>query len=91
MRKVDAGAVGIAGWAGECPDGYLDLVRQDIPDKAKKLVRDINAKRRAKYQKTAKRTGATLKSVEVTSGAKLIERALPGELIKTPAGEWVKK
>jgi uncharacterized protein YdbL (DUF1318 family) len=91
MRSRNLASLKKAGWVGECPDGYLDLVKEDVPDKARKIVRNINRNRQEKYQKLAKKQDTTLKLIETTNGKKLIEQALPGELIKSPTGEWERK
>ncbi len=80
-----------AGWVGERPDGYLGLVKPDTPDDIKKLVQDINAKRRERYLEIAKKNGTKLEAVHVIVGAKLIKRAQPSDYIMNSAGKWIKK
>ncbi len=80
-----------AGWIGERPDGYLGLVKSDTPDDIKKLVQNINAKRRERYLEIAKKNGTKLESIQVIVGAKLIKRAQPSEYIMNRAGKWSKK
>lgn len=78
------------GLVGERPDGYIGAVvkgRADIDA----LVRDINAKRRAKYEAIAAKRGTSLADVERYVGQKLITRAAPGEYVMTPGGQWVRK
>ncbi len=80
-----------AGWVGERPDGYLGLVKPDAPDNIKKLVQDINEKRRERYLEIAKKNGTKLESIQVIVGAKLIKRARPSDYIMNSAGKWIKK
>ena len=80
-----------AGWVGERHDGYLGLVKPDTPDDIKKLVQDINAKRRERYLEIAKKNGTKLEAVQVIVGAKLIKRAQPSDYIMNSAGKWIKK
>jgi uncharacterized protein YdbL (DUF1318 family) len=80
-----------AEWVGERPDGYLGLIKPNTPDNIKKLVQDINAKRRERYLEIAKKNGTNLKAIQVIVGAKLIKRARPNEYIMNDAGEWIKK
>ena len=80
-----------AGWIGERPNGYLGLVKPDTPNDIKKLVQDINAKRRARYLEIAKKNGTKLEAVQTIVGAKLIKRARPSEYIMNSAGKWIKK
>ena len=80
-----------AGWVGERPNGYLGLVKPDTPNDIKKLVQDINAKRRERYLEIAKKNGTKLEAVKVIVGAKLIKRAQPSDYIMNSAGKWIKK
>ncbi len=80
-----------AGWIGERPDGYLGLVKPDTPDNIKKLVQDINAKRRERYLEIAKKNGTKLEAIQAIVGAKLIKRARPSDYIMNSAGKWIKK
>ena len=80
-----------AGWVGERPDGYLGFVKSGAPANVQNLVRSINSRRRAEYQKIANKNKTSLKSVELIIGAKLIKRAGPGEYVMNAAGKWVKK
>ena len=80
-----------AGWIGERPNGYLGLVKPDTPNNIKKLVQDINAKRRVRYLEIAKKNGTKLEAVQRIVGAKLIKRARPSDYIMNCAGKWIKK
>lgn len=80
-----------AGWIGERPNGYLGLVKPDTPNNIKKLVQDINAKRRARYLEIAKKNGTKLEAIQAIVGAKLIKRARPSDYIMNSAGKWIKK
>ncbi|MGZ9190251.1 MAG: YdbL family protein [Nitrospira sp.] len=81
-----------AGYLGERPDGYVGLVRQDVPDWARQLVNDINAQRRNTYAEVAERTpGASVREVGIIAGRKLIERAPAGHHVMNEQGQWVVK
>ena len=80
-----------AGWIGERPDGYLGLVKPDTPDAIKKLVQEINAKRRERYLDIAKKNGSKLEAIQLIVGAKLIKRARPSDYFMNSAGKWIKK
>ncbi len=45
------------GLIGEQADGYLGLVSQNAPADIKKLVNEVNAKRKAGYQEIAAKAG----------------------------------
>lgn len=81
-----------AGYVGERPDGYVGLVRQDVPDWARQLVNEINAQRRDTYAEVAARTpGASVREVGIIAGAKLLERAPAGHYVMNEQGQWIVK
>ncbi|MFQ5785315.1 MAG: YdbL family protein [Alphaproteobacteria bacterium] len=89
-----AGALGdakAAGYIGERPDGYLGIADPSAPASVKSMVKEINAKRRAKYDSIAKSQGASRKAVEALAGQKLIQRARRGEYVMDASGRWRRK
>ena len=79
------------GMIGEQANGYLGLVRQDVPPDIKALVRDVNAKRKARYQSIAQKQAVPLSEVEKVGGTTAIDRTLSGNYIKDSSGRWRKK
>ena len=79
------------GLIGEQANGYIGLVKQNVPADVKKLVNDVNAKRRAGYQNIAKKQGTSLAEVERVGGNTAIEKTLRGNYIRTASGAWRKK
>jgi len=79
------------GLIGEQANGYIGLVTQNAPADIKKLVDEINAKRKAGYQEIAASQGTSLESVELVGGNKAIEKTLPGNYIRDASGVWRKK
>jgi uncharacterized protein YdbL (DUF1318 family) len=79
------------GWIGEKPDGYLGLVRSDAPADVQALVRDVNGKRRAQYQRIAQQQGAPLSEVEKVGGQTAIEKTRPGHYVMDASGRWRRK
>ena len=69
------------GFIGERADGYLGVVDQSAAGDIKALVREINAKRRAEYERIATANGISRQKVEALSGKKTIA--------KTRAGGWI--
>jgi uncharacterized protein YdbL (DUF1318 family) len=78
------------GLIGERPDGYVEVVGGDASSDLKALAADVNAKRRAAYEKVARQNGAPLADVAKIAGKKLIDGAPPGTYVKID-GAWVKK
>jgi len=79
------------GLIGEQSNGYIGLVQQDVPADVKKLVKDVNAKRKAGYQKIASKQGTSLAEVEKVGGNTAIEKTLRGNYIREAGGSWRKK
>ena len=69
------------GLVGERADGYLGLVVASAPPDVAALVADINAKRKAQYERIAKQNGITIDQVQALAGQKAVE--------KTRAGDWI--
>ena len=78
-----------AGQVGEMPNGYIGVV-QSGPG-VQELVEFVNVRRRARYQEIADKEGAPLAAVEQRAGARLIDRAGPGQYIMNASGAWVRK
>jgi uncharacterized protein YdbL (DUF1318 family) len=79
------------GLIGEQANGYIGLVKQNVPADIKALVNDVNARRKAGYQKISKRENTPLSQVERVGGNTAIEKTLPGNYIRDASGAWRKK
>ena len=77
-----------SGQVGEKMDGYLGIVGNGSPQ-LRRLVNDINIKRRAVYAERAKANNATLEEYAFTAGCQAIARTEPGEKYQGPSGEWL--
>lgn len=76
-----------AGQVGERMDGYLGVVGSG--DAAvRRLVDDLNIKRRETYAERARASGATLEQYAFTTGCLLISRTKAGEKYQAPDGSW---
>jgi uncharacterized protein YdbL (DUF1318 family) len=78
------------GLVGETPSGYLEPVTPSPDSEVRKLVDDINSKRRNQYIEISKKNNTTLAAVEALAGQKAIEKTASGNYIKTQSG-WKKK
>jgi uncharacterized protein len=76
-----------SGKVGEKPDGYLGVVG-GADASVRKLVDDLNIKRRALYAQKAQAANATLEEYALTAGCLAISRTAPGEKYMTPQGTW---
>lgn len=85
---LDLGAAKSKGLVGETTTGYLAAVKASKDVNA--LVSDINGKRKAHYQKIAKKNKISLEAVEVRAGQKAISKTSSGNYVNTGSG-WEKK
>lgn len=89
---MDLDSAKAQGLIGEQQNGYVGLVTTSPSSDLKNLVDDINARRRAAYEKVAAQTaGAKLSDVEKLAAAKLIARTPSGQVVQDADGKWVKK
>jgi len=76
-----------AGQVGEKMDGYLGIVGAATPE-LRKMIDDINIKRKAVYAQKAQAQRATVEEYAFTSGCLLISQTSPGEKYQAPDGSW---
>ncbi len=79
------------GLVGELSTGYLGLVVPDADASVRSLVEEINAKRRAEYERIAKANGLSVSDVEQLAAAKAFEKTRPGNYLKAAGHGWTKK
>ena len=79
-----------SGLVGEQLNGYLGIVDASAGSDVRALVKDINAKRKAKYESIASQNSTSLETVELLAGKKAVEKTQPGNYIQTATG-WKKK
>ena len=75
------------GSIGEKMDGYLGIVGAETAE-LRRLVADINIKRRAVYAERAQANNATLEEYALTAGCQAIAKTEPGEMYQAPDGSW---
>jgi uncharacterized protein YdbL (DUF1318 family) len=76
------------GLVGEDASGYLAAVVAR-PDKAvRTLIADVNARRRAEYERIAAQNGVDVEDVEKVAGRKAIEMTEPGNYVRLPGEDW---
>jgi len=89
---MDLDSAKAQGLVGERQNGYVGIVTSSPTPELRKLVDDINLRRRASYQEIAARTpGASLNAVERLAAEKLIAKTVSGHYVENAAGIFVKK
>ena len=87
QRDPAYAAARAAGQVGEKMDGYLGIVGAETPE-LRRIVNDINIKRRAVYAERAQANNATLEEYALTAGCQAILATSPGEKYQAPDGTW---
>lgn len=87
QRDPAYAAARASGQIGEKMDGYLGIVGE-ATEELKRLVRDINIKRRAIYAERAQEAKVTIEEYAFTAGCQAILRTVPGEKYQAPDGSW---
>lgn len=77
------------GLVGETPAGYLGAVTTPNAE-VRKLIADINARRKAHYEAIAAKNNINLDKVEKLAGAKAIKKTAAGQYVKI-GDNWQKK
>ncbi|MDG1987928.1 MAG: YdbL family protein [Halieaceae bacterium] len=77
------------GLVGETDSGYLAAVESSDLS-LNNFVKDINKKRKLRYQAIANKNGVSLNTVEQQAGGKLIRKISNGEYVRI-SGKWKKK
>jgi uncharacterized protein YdbL (DUF1318 family) len=90
VRQLSLIAAFLLALVVEMPAG-VGVVKADAPPATQQLVKDINAKRRLKYQELAQRNGVLVDEVAKIAGKNLVNRAPPGQYVMPPSGQWVLK
>ena len=83
----DYAAAKARGAIGEKMDGYVAIVGAGTPE-LRRIVDDINIKRKAVYAEKAQGQHATIEEYAFTTGCRLIAQTTPGEMYQAPGGTW---
>ncbi len=78
------------GLVGEANTGYLAAVSTPSAE-VKALIAEVNEKRKAEFQRAAKKTGATLEQVQFRFYELAVQRTRPGHYYQDAGGNWKRK
>ena len=77
------------GLVGETQNGYVAAVKAPT-NEVKALIKDVNGKRKAKFEQIAKKNNTTTEAVAKIQAETWIKKTKPGHFVKI-GGKWVKK
>ena len=79
------------GLVGEARSGYLAAVETPASADVQALIADVNAKRRAQFERAASRTNTTLAQVSNRFYELAVQRTARGHFYQDAQGRWVRK
>ena len=88
---IDLNEAKALGLVGEAKTGYLAAVEQPASAEVKALIADVNAKRKAQFEKTAAKTGTTVLQVSNRFYELAVQRTRQGHYVQDASGRWKKK
>ncbi|MDZ7670562.1 MAG: YdbL family protein, partial [Gammaproteobacteria bacterium] len=90
VHALDLDEAKRAGLVGETMEGYLAAVNESPSAEVAVLVEEVNAKRRAEYERIAKANGIEVAEVEALAAKKAIEKTRTGGWVRVN-GTWRQK
>lgn len=79
------------GLVGEANTGYLAAVQMPASAEVRALIADVNAKRKAEFERTAQNTGTTVAQVANRFYELAVQKTAPGHYYQDRSGRWQKK
>ena len=79
------------GLVGEANTGYIAAVKTPASAEVRALLADVNAKRKARFEATAKKTGANMKQVAHRFYELAVQKTAAGGFYQDSSGRWKKK
>jgi len=79
------------GLVGEANTGYVAAVQAPASAEVKKLIAEVNSKRKARFGATAQKTGATVPQVANRFYELAVQKTAPGNFYQDRQGRWKKK
>jgi len=92
----NAWAIGIQdakaqGLVGEANTGYIAAVQSSANAEVRALIAEVNGKRKAAFESTAKKTGTTVTQVAHRFYELAVQKTRPGHYYQDTSGRWQKK
>lgn len=88
---IDIDSAKAQGLVGEANTGYLAAVTSSPSADVQALIAEVNGKRKAEFESTAKKTGATLEQVRARFYQLAVQRTAPGHYYQDAGGRWIRK
>ena len=79
------------GLVGEANTGYIAAVKSPASAEVRALLADVNAKRKAQFEATARKTGTKTAQVAYRFYELAVQKTAPGGHYQDSSGRWKKK
>lgn len=79
------------GLVGEANTGYIAAVTTPASAEVRALLADVNAKRKAQFEATAKKTGAKIEQVAYRFYELAVQKTVAGGYYQDSSGRWKRK
>jgi len=88
---IDIGTAKQQGLVGEAGSGYLAAVQKPANAEVNALIARVNAKRKAEFERAAKKTNTTVAQVSNRFYELAVQRTKAGNYYQDTSGRWKKK
>ena len=88
---IDIGTAKQQGLVGEANSGYLAAVQKPASTEVSALIANVNAKRKAEFERTAKKTNTTVAQVSHRFYELAVNKTTAGNYYQDTSGRWKKK
>ena len=88
---IDIGDAKESGLVGEANNGYLAAVQAPAGTEVQALIDEVNEKRKAHFESTAKKTGITVLQVANRFYELAVQKTKPGHYYQDRDGRWQTK
>ncbi len=88
---IDIGDAKAQGLVGEANTGYIAAVQAPASAEVRTLIADVNAKRKARFESTAQKTGTSVAQVAYRFYELAIQKTTAGNYYQDAGGRWRKK
>jgi uncharacterized protein YdbL (DUF1318 family) len=79
------------GLVGEANTGYLAAVKSPAGSEIAALISEVNARRKAEFESTAAKTGATIEQVRARFYQLAVQKTASGHYYQDASGSWQRK
>ena len=88
---IDINSAKSQGLVGEARTGYLAAVKTPASAEVKALISSVNSKRKAQFERTAKKTNTTVPQVANRFYELAVQKTRSGHFYQDRNGRWKKK